>query len=338
MSKSDAAPVRPARLQEVALRARVAPITVSRAIRTPEKVSPAARQRIHQAIEEIGYVPNRVAGSLASNRTNLVAALVPNIGNPLFARTIQGLTEVLREHRLHVTIGNTGHSNEEEAALIEAFLAQRVCGIVLHHTTHNPRARKLLAESGVCVVETGDLVRRPLGYNVSYSSFAAAKALTLHALQCGYRRIAYVSSQALERTKARRRGYRAALAEYGLADDPALLIDLPHNYESGVRAVELIAGLDPRPDCALFSGIATAVAAGIECQRRGLHVPRDLALATFDDNELAQLVSPPLTALQLPRLEIGRRAGRIIAARLALGSGGPSQVDLGYTVVRRGST
>ncbi len=326
------------RLQDVAALAKVAPITVSRAIRTPDKVSEPARKRIAEAIEQLGYVPNLVAGSLASNRTNLVAALVPNIGNPLFGATILGLTEALRDSRLHVMVGNTGHSMEEEEALVMALLSQRPCGILLHQTTHSDRARRLLSESGICVVETGDLLRSPIDSNVSYSSFAAAKALTLHALERGYRRIAYVSSTALFRTKSRNCGYKAALAEHGIAHDPALTISLPHTYEAGAPAIERVLAIRPKVDCVLFSGIATAIAAMLECGRRSIDVPGELAIATFDDNELAQQVSPALTALQLPRYEIGRRAGRIIAEFLTSEARASTKVDLGFRIVHRAST
>jgi LacI family gluconate utilization system Gnt-I transcriptional repressor len=329
---------RPATLIDVAALAGVAPITVSRAIRMPEKVSVAVRRRIVHAIEKVGYVPNQVAGSLASNRTNLVVALIPNIGNPLFASTIHGLTDVLHEHGLHLAIGNTGHSLIGEEALIAAFLAKRPCGMLLHRTTHSRRARRLLIDSGVAVVETGNLLRQPIDSSVSYSSFAAAKALTLHVLELGYRRIAFVGSPNPERTEVRQHGYRAAFKELGLAIDPALMIKLPHTSGAGAEAIGDLLERTPQVDCVLFSGIASAIGAVLECQRRSVAVPKRIAIATFDDNELAQQVLPPLTALRIPRYEIGRRAGQIIVDWL---SGTPREgrsVDLGFKIIRRGST
>jgi LacI family gluconate utilization system Gnt-I transcriptional repressor len=329
---------RPVRLLEVAARAGVSPITVSRAIRSPAKVSPLTRQRVAQAIDEIGYVPNQIAGSLASNRTNLVVALIPTIANSLFADTVQGLTEVLHEHGLHLAIGNTGHSVDEEESLIAAFLAQRPCAMLLHGTVHTPRARKLLSGAGITVIETGGLVARPVDVVVSYSHFASAKAMTRHLLASGYRRIALIGWNARERTREAQLAYREALAEASLPFDPALLLDLPHTFDGGTQAVAALMELETAADAAFFLGVNSAVGAILECERRRIRVPERLAIASFDDTDLTRLTMPPLTCLAIPRREVGRRAAQIIVERLAGTFSGAPVVDLGFRLIRRAST
>ena len=136
-----------ARMSDVAERANVSPMTVSRALRDPQLVSAETRKRIQAAIDEVGYVPNRLAGSLASNRTNVVGLIVPSIKNSLFADTIQATAGVLAGSGYHLLIAESGHEVEEEERLIGALVEQRVCGIVLHNTSHTKRTRKLVRTS-----------------------------------------------------------------------------------------------------------------------------------------------------------------------------------------------
>jgi LacI family transcriptional regulator, gluconate utilization system Gnt-I transcriptional repressor len=326
------------RLLEVAARAGVAPITVSRAIRSPGKVSPLTRQRIEQAIDEIGYVPNQIAGSLASNRTNLVVALIPTIANSLFADTVQGLTEVLHEHGLHLAIGNTGHAMREEEALIAAFLAKRPCGMLLHGTVHTPRALKLLESAGITVVETGSLAARPVDVAVSYSNISSAEAMTLHLLQRGYRRIAMVGWHERERTREGQSGYRAALEKSGVAFDPGLMLDLPHSFDGGKQAVAALMEMAPAADAAFFLGVNAAIGAALECERSGIRVPDRLALASSDDAEMTRLMVPPLTCISNPRREVGRPAAQVIVDRLAGRDPDSAVIDVGFRLIHRGST
>lgn len=326
------------RIEDVARQAGVAPITVSRALRDPGTVSPATRERIDRAVRAVGYVPNLVAGSLASNRTRLVAALVPNIGNPLFAATLRGLSETLGRKGLHLMVGSTEHSDAEEEALIREFLGQRPCGLVLHETGHTDEVRRLVAAAGVPVVETGDLTDKPLDTVVSYSSFEAAKALTAHLAGCGYRRIALVTSELSARSDRRREGYLAALAEHGLQPRADIMTATLSTFDGGREAIIKLMTRRPRIDAVLFSGNAAAVGALLECQRRGWAVPADVALGCFDDNDLTRQTIPALTAVRIPRYEIGVEAANRILGRLENVSCDRAVVDLGFEVIARDST
>src|SRR5690242_4853504 len=124
-----------ARMKEVALRAKVSPMSVSRALRSPDEVSSETLKRVQKAVREMGYVPNRLAGGLkAPSRTQLAAAIVPSVRNSLFAATLQGLTDTLRKRGINLMLGNSGYSPEEEESLVAAFLAHRPRGLFLHDT------------------------------------------------------------------------------------------------------------------------------------------------------------------------------------------------------------
>ncbi len=325
------------RMIDVARRAGVSAITVSRALRTPEKVSADTRARIMEAARAMRYLPNYIAGSLSSQRSNVVAAIIPNIRNPLYASMVQGLSEMLRQHGLHLMIANSGHSRREEEEVISTCLRQRPCGLLLHQTSHTPGARELLHRAGIPVVEVGDLARTPIDTVVSYSNYAAAKAMTTHLAARGYRRIAIVTSPVSDRATKRYHGYRAALGELGLPFSRELRVQRVSGYREGGVAVAELMGRAPAPDAILFSSAASGIGALFECTRRGWSVPSRVAIASVDDTELAAEVVPALTVVRLPRYEIGRRAAEVIIEGLKGEAGGARRIDLGFEIVERES-
>jgi LacI family gluconate utilization system Gnt-I transcriptional repressor len=315
-------------------------MTVSRALREPDKVSERLRRKVEAAVSQIGYLPNRLAGSLASNRSNVVGMVVPSILNSLFANTVQGISDVLRRNGYHLMLADSGYSLDEEEAIITAFLQQRVCGLVLHNTKHTPTVRQLVEKSGVPVVEVGNLSSSPLDMTVSYSNFEAAKAMTLHLARLGYRRIGFVSLplQDNERSSERRRGYLAALDEIGCPADPRLVLEVSGGLASGAEAIARLMQADEKIDAVFFAGDVLAVGAVLECQRRGWAVPERVAVASFDDVDLLRHVIPAITTLRIPRYEIGRRSGEVLLDRVSGRSTEPVAFDLKFEIIQREST
>jgi LacI family gluconate utilization system Gnt-I transcriptional repressor len=164
------------RMEDVARLAGVSAITVSRALRHPEKVANETRDRITSAIRTLGYVPNLTAASLASNRSGIIAAIIPTVTNSIFADTVQGMSDRLRREGYQLLLGNTGYSVEEESALVSAFLARRPDGIILTGARHTPTTREMLADANLPVVETWDLAVEPIDMMVGFSNFEAAHA------------------------------------------------------------------------------------------------------------------------------------------------------------------
>lgn len=327
-------------MTDVARHAGVSPMTVSRALRSPEKVSEETRQRVAAAISQTGYLPNRIAGSLASNRSNVVGLIVPSIRNSLFADTIQGISDVLGKNGYHLMIADSGHLLSDEEALIAAFLAQRVCGIVLHNTKHTAQAYRIIRQAGVPVVETGNLVRQPLDMIVSYSNFQASRAMTTHLARLGYRTIGFVSlaTRDNDRARERRKGYFAAIEECGLTRDPTLALEVAPGLASGAEALVRLVEHHRRLDAVFFAGDVLAIGAIFECQRRGWAVPSRVAIASFDDLDLLRHVIPSVTALRLPRYEIGRRSAEVLLDRITGRSNERVAVDLGFEIIQRDST
>jgi len=326
-------------MSDVAAAAGVSLMTVSRALREPERLSEDTRKAVLEAIDRTGYVPNRIAANLASARSSAVGQIVPSIQNSLYVDTVKGAADVLRAAGMQVMIADSGYSLEDEEALIGAFIAQRVSGLILHNTEHTPRAVEMMKRSGVPVIETGDLARRPVDMSISYSNFNAAKAMTLHLAARGYRSIGLVSlvTRINRRARERQRGYLAALRTLGRTPDPWLMMEVGTGMAAGAHAMVDMMNRVPAVDAIFFAGDVLAVGALFEAQRRRWAVPRKIAIAGFDDLEILQHAVPRVTCLRLPRLEIGRRSAEALLERLH-GKQGKVRLDLGFEVIQREST
>jgi LacI family transcriptional regulator, gluconate utilization system Gnt-I transcriptional repressor len=330
-----------ARMDDVAALAGVTKMTVSRYLREPARVAPATRERIEAAVRALGYLPNYVAGSLKSQRTRVIAVLVPTIQHSVFADTIQGLADVCRPHGYHLMLADTDYSAANEDALIDAFLGRRPDAMVLTGITRSPGARARLGAAGIPIVETWELSDTPIDTVVGYSNEAAAHAMTTTLAQRGYRRIAFVSRPTAgnERTERREQGYRRAVAELGLPELQISTIGATRQIvpEDGGHALLDLLSREPGVDAVFFTNDVYAVGALAECRRRGIAVPR-LGIAGFHDLDIARMVSPTLTSVHVPAYAIGQRTGELLMRRLSGATDGPRRFELPVSVVEREST
>ena len=323
-------------LNDIAQRVGVSPITVSRALRTPDLVSPATRAKIQAAVEELGYVPDLVAASLASRHSKVVAVILPTITQALFADTIQGLVDVLRLEGYQLIVGDNGYSSEIEASLISTLLGRRPDGLVLVGGEHLPPTRRLLANAGVPVVEIWELPEKPIDSVVGFSNFNAMYAMTHYLLKTGRRRIAFISTRRNPRALARQEGYIACLREHGQGQPP--LIALPATVSDLTDpAMEFIKLVHAHPDidavCCADDIIAFNVV--FACQRQGWPVPDRFAISGFCDLDMARKLYPALTTVRIPGYDMGREAGRLVLGRLHGDISEPVTLDLGFEIIQR---
>lgn len=328
---------RPVRMKDVARLAGVAVTTVSRALSTPEQVAPKTLQAIKQAIDELGYLPNGLAGTLRSNRSRMIAVLVPNISHSVFAETLQGMSDVFRPEGYQLLIGHTGYSMVQEEALVTTLLSRRPDGIVLTGYTHLPSTVKLLRMAGIPIIEMWNLTETPLDMMVGFSNFEAARSMTLHLVERGYRRIGYVGGlvEDNDRTVQREEGFIAGLREAGIPVNPDTMFRMPFEFEGGMQAFQNIMAKAPDTQAIFAAGDVLAIGVMLECARQGWRVPEQLAVAGFDDTRMAGLMVPALTTIRVPRYEIGQRAAELMLARLLHGTTEPRIVDVGFEVLPR---
>lgn len=307
--------VQPPTMTDVARRAGVSAMTVSRALKDGASIAPGTRERIKRAVEELGYVLDQSAGSLSSKRTGFVAALIPSINNSNFAETTRGLTDALAGSGLQLLLGYTDYSVEKEEELIESMLKRRPEGIVVTGGRHTVRGRKLLEKSGIPVVETWDLPQSPVRHVVGFSNAEASAALVKYLHGKGYRRIAFIGGTTNRDTRGadRRAGYETAIAELGLASSRVISFGTPPiSMKQGGEAIVRLIEQWPEVEAAICVSDLSAFGAVMECQRRKWHVPKRIAIAGFGDFEIASCCHPAITTVGVHCHDIGNRAGDLL--------------------------
>ena len=325
------------RMEDVARLAGVSMITVSRVLNTPDKVAPATRRKIEVAIRKTGYMPNLTAGSLASSKSRIIAAIVPTIDNSIFAETVRGLSETLAAGGYQLLLGQTGYDAAVEEALVAAFLGRRADGIVLTGAQHSRLTVRRLKAAGIPVVETWDLPVAPIDMVAGFSNIGAGRAMAQHLLSKGYRRFGLAGGDD-DRTLARRDGFAAALKGTRGATLVTSLLTAGRSYSGGRAALTRLLTPDARLDAIFFSNDALAVGALMECRRRGIKVPQQLAIAGFADLDIAAEVEPALTTVRVRSRHIGEEAARMLLARLAGDTVTEPVRDVGFAIVERAST
>lgn len=327
-------------MTEVARRAGVSVMTVSRVFSEPDSVAAETRSRIEQVAADIAYVPDGIASALKRRASNVVAAIVPSLTNNLYTAILRGLSAELSRHGFVLSVAEAAYSPEEETRVVRELLRQRPAALVLHETSHDIGMLRLVRQAGVVVIETGDLVDAPIDTVVSFSNHDATAALTRHLMERGRRNIAFVTLPLVRSSRARSRhdGFRSALAAAGIASGPDAVFEAPGGYAEAPALMDRIRAARPVFDAVLGAGDVLAVALAIEAMKRGLAVPGDLAIASFDDHEIGRILDPPLTGLDIPREAIGRRAAEIIAGRLKGAPAVERRVDMGFALAARAST
>jgi LacI family transcriptional regulator, gluconate utilization system Gnt-I transcriptional repressor len=324
-------------LHDVAKLAGVAPITASRAVNHPQQVSEEVRQKVGDAIARTGYVPNRLAGGLASARSRLVAAVVPTISGPVFLSTVQSLTEALAERGYQLMLGQSGYAGTREDALLEAIIGRRPDGIVLTGILHSNEGRKRLLASGIPVVETWDLTPTPIDMLVGFSHAEVGRAVARFLQGKGRRRFAVVAGDD-ERAKRRLAAFQAEAQALGLAEVRAVLVPAPTTLKSGRAALGQLISADARLDAVFCSSDLLALGVMTEARARGVLIPQQLAVIGFGDLDFAGDLVPALSTVHIKGDAIGRQAALFIVDR-AEGRAVPDRViDIGFEIVERQST
>nr|WP_163503492.1 LacI family DNA-binding transcriptional regulator [Halomonas socia] len=303
-------------LSQVADAAGVSAITVSRALNAPERVNAETRRHILATIERLGYVPNLVAGSLASASSRFIAVIVPSLSNAVFIEVIQGLQETFEAEGYQILLGNTDYDLDRETQLVRTFLGWSCSALVTAGLRHSDACRGLLSQWDKPIMEMMEL-GEALDLNVGLDHVAAGRCMARHLLQRGHRQIVYVGGRMSEDYRAglRYAGHREILDGEGLA---APLLDLAHlgSLEAGAAALDRVLTSHPRADAIHFANDDLATGALLHAQRLGLGVPKDIAIAGFNGLPLGQHVTPRLTTIRSPRQYMGQLAAKRLLAHL----------------------
>jgi LacI family gluconate utilization system Gnt-I transcriptional repressor len=339
LAKRPRGPSASVKITDVAAAAGVAPMTVSRVLNTPQRVSEATAGRVREAIERLGYVPNLLAGSLSSRRSHVIAAIVPNIAGAPFTDPIQAFTDVLGEAGYHVMLGLSGYAPGREEALLRAVLARRPDGVLLTGTHHSPAVRRLLRDAGVPVVEIWDTTESPIDMLVGFDHAGLGAAIADFFAARGHTSFAVLAAD-IPRANARCRGFLGRVAELGHAVAAERTLPTPSTITEGRLALRAIAPvLGPRT--ALFAtSDVTAFGAITEARALGIAVPDRLAVCGFGDYDVSRGSDPPFTTVGVGGAEMGRLAAESLLGRMA-GAAPPApspRILVPFRIIARAST
>lgn len=307
---------RSAGVKDVAAAAGVSLGTVSNVLNRPERVSAATRERVEQAMRQLGFVRNESARQLRAGRSRTLAFVMLDATNPFFTDVAQGIEEAAEEHDLSVFLCNSNQRPEREIAYLQRLEQQRVQGVLV--TPVDPESPMLaeLARRGVPVVvvdrtrSTDDLC------TVSVDDELGGRLAVEHLLDLGHRRIAYIGGpEHIGQVRDRREGARQALAADGRSpDDLVVLTTEALTVTEGLAAGERLAGLPrrSRPTAAFCANDLLALGLLQRAVSLGMRVPEDLAIVGYDDIDFAAAAAVPLTSVRQPRRLLGRTAAELL--------------------------
>lgn len=265
----------------------------------PDQVLPETRARVQQAVIQLGYVPDRSAGGLATRRSGFVGLVLPILANSNFGALAEGLTETLHPAGYELLIGYTTYCPAEEERQVRAMVSRRPEALILTASAHGEAMLRLLAHAGPPMIEIAELPERPIGHAIGFSNHAVGMPTDLIR-----------------------------------ADG-----EIPVSFEQGARAMGSLLDDAPDVDAVFAVSDLSAVGALMECRRRGIDIPGRLSLIGFGNFEIGQQMVPPLTTIDVDFTGLGRHAGRMIIDLLRHGlAGQDTSVDVGFTLIPRGTT
>lgn len=305
---------RPVSIHDIARAAGVSHATVSRALRDSPLISAEVREQIQRLAAEMDYTPNAVAQSLKGQRSNTIGLVVTSIADPFYGRLVRGVDEVAKRAGLDVFLGVSYNDEDAELAVIRSFQRRRVDGIITASSRLTDPSLDQLGQLGVPVVlvnQHADVTRRPFR-SVQVDNAAGARLAVDHLLGLGHEAIAYLGAPNRPRSnRQREQGYRAALAAAGIAVQDGWVQAAGSESRSHADDVAdgqslMLAALRSGVSAAFCFNDMYAVGALLTCRELGIGVPEQVSIVGFDDIELAQYVTPPLTTVHQPKLRLGQ--------------------------------
>lgn len=314
-------------LRDVSEASGVSEMTVSRVLRNRGEVSDKTREKVLAAARELGYVPNKIAGALASNNVNLVGVIIPSLSNMVFPEVMMGISSVLDDTPLQPVVGVTDYRPEKEERVIFEMLSWRPTGLIVAGLEHTDAARKMMMNAGIPIVEIMDVDGDAIDACVGISHERAGRETATEILKRGYRKIGFLGTKMPLDHRARKRfnGFKSVLEEAGitLADE---------EYYSGGSALakgremtQAILSRSEDIDFLYYSNDMIGAGGLLFCLEAGMKVPEDIGMAGFNGVELIDGLPRKLATMDSCRNEIGEQAAAIVVAAQDKGAETPEK-------------
>lgn len=326
---------RAATLQDVADRVGVATSTVSRFLSNPSVVAEATRERIQAAIEEVGYIPNSAAASLALKRSRVIALLVPQFANTLFDSTIELITTELHDDGYTVLLGLTGWNSDRVESLVRAAISRQVEAIISGHQVPD-NVRKLIERSGITYVHMWDLPDDPIDIAIGFSHREAGTELARFLANRGYVRphlLTATSPRAMLRSQAFKEEWQQ-LFQQEPTEQP---VSAPSSFAQARGAFANMRRMESLPDVVLCASDMLAQGIIVEASAAGLKVPEDMAVVGFGNAAIAGEMRPTITTVEIDGRRLAQETMNVLRERLNGEGFEKKTVDLGFKIIGRES-
>ncbi len=301
-------------LEDVALLAGVSTATVSRCLNAPDRVSLATRERVMTAVRDLGYAPNFGARALAARRTNTFGAIIPTMENAIFARGLQAFQEELGRSGITLLVASSSYRPELEEEQIRSLVARGADALLLIGHDRTAESYAFLEQRGVPYVVAWAYDPEKSRVSIGFDNRAAMKALTEEVLGLGHRRLGLITAERNGNDRARERaeGVLAAVRERGLPEGAIRILETSYSIANGAASFRELMAAGERPTVVLCGNDVLAAGALTMAKTLGIRVPEEVSVTGFDDIELAQILSPSLTTVHVPHLEMGRGAAKLL--------------------------
>lgn len=318
-------------LQDIADHLGMTKMTVSRYLRNPDSVAKDTQQRIAAAIEQFGYIPNRAPEILSNAKSKAIGVLLPSLTNHVFADVLKGIEQVADIAGYQTMLAHYGYSVKKEEERIESLLSYNVDGLILSENYHSLRTLKMIEIANIPVIEIMDSSQAGIQQVIGFDNVAAAQAMVETMIQRGYKNIVYFTARMDKRTQLKMQGYEQAMKKYGL-EPYSLITETASSFTLGGKQLRKILEERPETNGIFCTNDDLAIGALFECQRLGIAVPQQIAIAGFHGHDVGFSVTPQLATVMTPRLEIGKLAAQELLTRLNNEPLKEKIIDLGFKI------
>jgi LacI family gluconate utilization system Gnt-I transcriptional repressor len=318
-------------LQDIADRVGITKMTVSRYLRNPDQVSAALQQTIAVALDELGYIPNRAPDILSNATSRAIGVLLPSLTNQVFAEVLRGIESVTDAHGYQTMLAHYGYTPEREEQRLTSLLSYNIDGLILSERNHTARTLKMIEVAGIPVVELMDCVSPCIDMAVGFNNFEAARQMTQQMIAHGHHHVVYLGARQDERTIIKHQGYEQAMRESGL-EPRSVMSSRSSSYSVGGELLLEAQREHPQVDSIFCTNDDLAVGAMFECQRQGLSIPNDMAIAGFHGHDIGRVMVPKLASVLTPRERMGQIGAEYLLTRLRGETPSNRMVDVGFSL------
>ena len=324
-------------LKDVATLAGVSEISVSRVMRNAPNISESLREKVTKAADKLSYTPNRLAGALRNQSSNLVAVVLPSMSNDVFPPVLDGIKSVLGEQGFNAVLGLSEYDAQREKRVVRDLLSWSPAGIILTGLHHDDAIAGMIAQLDIPVVQIMEVEGNPLKSAVGMSHHNAAIAAADYLFGKGYRQFGYIGAwnERPKRSRERRLVFENQLKALGAPLVTSMILDEPSSAIAGSAATAQLLSQHPEIDCIFYANDDLALGGLFHAMASNISVPNDLALMGFNGIGIGKATPSPLSSIDTPRYEMGATAAKIL---LNTEPGEHQIIDLGFKIFEGGTT